>query len=277
MPTRLAPVGCLKVLSAETARGIFMKMAADFAARVSGLKTAVFVLALAASGLLMAADASAVRDAAEQLVPDQELDEVIVEGRRVGEKRPSWDDYQQPFNFLARLVGQFIIEGSVDLSGQGNPEYLRKVAGRAHCVGFGSAPGVQCELNVQWPETRGVNGEEIPGGVSTLSPAILLFGFEPALPGISHVFLDNKGVADTAVGAMTSPNTMVSRSKCIGMPGNCERMVRITAEPDLGTIRMNIDLAVDEQKSVSFAFVLQRLPETGSVVYGRKQPREKKK
>jgi hypothetical protein len=254
-----------------------MKIAADIRARVSGLRTAVSALALAVSGLVMPADAPAVRDPAQQVQPEQELDEVIVEGRRVGEKRPSWDDYQQPFNFLARLVGQFIVEGSVDLRGQGNPEHLRKVAGRAHCVGFGSAPGVQCELNVQWPETRGTNGEEIPGGISTLNPAILLFGFEPALPGISHVFLDNKGVADTAVGAMTSPNTMLSRSKCVGIPGNCERRVRITAEPDLGTIRMNIELAVDEQKSVSFAFVLQRLPETGSVVYGRKQPREKKK
>jgi hypothetical protein len=234
-------------------------------------------LALAASGLVVAADAPAVRDQTPQVQPVQELDEVIVEGRRVRKKRPSWDDYQQPFNFLARLVGQFVIEGSVDLHGQGNPEDLRRVAGRAHCIGFGSAPGVQCELNVLWPETRGAGGEEIPGGVSTLDPAVLLFGFEPVVPGISHVFLDNKGVADTAVGEMTSPNTMLSRSMCVGIPGNCERTVRITAEPDLSTVRMDIDLALDQQKSVSFAFVMQRMPDTSSVVYGRKQPREKKK
>lgn len=234
-------------------------------------------MALAASGLVMAADARAAQAPTSQVQPVQELDEVIVEGRRVRERRPSFREYQQPFNFLARLVGQFDIEGNVDLRGQGNPEDLRKATGRAHCVGFGSAPGVQCELNVRWPETRGAGGEEIPGGVSTLDPAVLLFGFEPALAGVSHVFLDNRGVADTAVGEMTSPNTMFSRSKCVGIPGNCERRVRITAEPDLSAIRMDIDLAFDQQESVSFAFVMQRVPDTSSVVYGRKQPKEKKK
>jgi hypothetical protein len=70
---------------------------------------------------------------------------------------------------------------------------------------------------------------------------------------------------------------MRSRSKCVGIPGNCQRTVRITAEPDLSTVRMNIDLALDQQKSVSFAFVMQRVPDSNSVVYGRKQPREEKK
>lgn len=244
---------------------------------MAGLRTGVTALALATSGLVMAADAPAARNPAPQAQPVEELDEVLVEGRRIRKKRPSWDDYQQNFNFLARLVGQFVIQGSVDLHGQGNPEDLRRVAGRAHCIGFGSAPGVQCELNVRWPETRGASGEEIPGGVSTLDPAVLLLGFEPAAPGISHVFLDNKGVADIAVGKMASPDTMLSRSKCLGIQGNCERTVRITAEPDLRAVRMNIDLAVDQQRLVGFAFVMQRVPDTGSVVYGRKQPRDEKK
>jgi len=240
-------------------------------------RTCVAALALAASGLVMAADAPAARNPAPQVQSVEELDEVLVEGRRIRKKRPSWDDYQQNFSFLARLVGRFVIEGNVDLHGQGNPEDLRQVAGQAHCIGFGSAPGVQCELNVRWPETRGARGEEIPGGVTTLDPAVLLLGFEPAAPGISHVLLDNRGVADTAMGKMATPNTMLSRSKCLGIPGNCERTVRITAEPDLTTVRMNIDLALDQQKLVGFAFTLQRVPDTGAVVYGRKQPRERKK
>jgi hypothetical protein len=206
-----------------------------------------------------------------------ELDEVLVEGRRNRERARSWDDYQQPFDFLATLVGQFVVEGQVDLHAQGNNEDLRKVSGRANCLGFGSAPGVQCELTVRWPETSGPGGEEIPGGVSALDPAVLLFGFDPATPGISHVMLDNKGIADTAVGRMTSPNTMMSRSKCVGIPGNCERTVRITVEPDLKTIRMHVDLAIDQQKSVRFLFVMNRVPGSVAVVYGRKQEKEKKK
>jgi hypothetical protein len=159
-------------------------------------------LALAASGLVVAADAPAVRDPTPQVQPVQELDEVIVEGRRVRKKRPSWDDYQQPFNFLARLVGQFVIEGSVDLHGQGNPEDLRRVAGRAHCIGFGSAPGVQCELNVLWPETRGAGGEEIPGGVSTLDPAVLLFGFEPVGERRGDIVISQSQLFDKLAGLL---------------------------------------------------------------------------
>lgn len=229
-----------------------------------------------ATGLVLAADAPAVTAPAAQADQIQELDEVIVEGSRVRRKRPSWDEYQLPFNFLARLVGQFVIGGSVDLQGEGRPEDLRQVSGQAQCIGFGSAPGVLCELNVQWPQSRGANGEEIPGGVSTLDPAVLLLGFEPDVPGISHVLLDNAGVADTAVGEMVSANTMLSRSSCVGIAGVCERTVRITAEPDLDTVRMNIDLSMDQQRSVDFAFVMRRVPDTGAVVYGRKQPKEKK-
>jgi hypothetical protein len=201
----------------------------------------------------------------------EELDEVLVEGRRIRVPPKSWDDYQQPFNFLARLVGRFDIEGYVDLHAQGNKEDLRKVRGQANCLGFGSAPGVQCELTARWPQTTGPDGEEVPGGVSTLDPAVLLFGLDPATPGISHVVVDNRGIADTAVGRMISPNAMLSRSRCVAEPANCERTARISIEPDFKIIRMNIDLAIDQQKSVSFVFVMNRVPGSAAVVYGRKQ------
>lgn len=244
---------------------------------VKALPAGALCLLLVGSAVLPAANAPVPTAPAAQADQTQELDEVIVEGSRVRRRRPSWDEYQQPFNFLARLVGQYVIGGSVDLRGAGRPEDLREVAGQAQCIGFGSAPGVLCELSVRWPESRGANGEDIPGGVSTLDPAVLLLGFEPDVPGISHVLLDNTGVADTAVGAMTSASTMLSRSSCVGIAGVCERTVRITAEPDLDTVRMNIDFAIDQQKSVGFAFVMRRVPDSGAVVYGRKQPRQSSK
>jgi hypothetical protein len=248
-------------------------------------KVALAALALTACGPLMAAGAipqpaavpHPVEKQAPQEQPSEQLDEVLVEGQRKRDRPRSWDDYQQPFNFLSHLVGQFVVDGQVDLHAQGNSEDLRKVAGRINCVGFGSAPGVQCELNVRWPETRGPDGVEIPGGVSTLDPAVLLFGFEPSAPGVSYVTVDNRGVMDTAVGRMTSPNTMLARAKCVAVPGDCERIARMTVEPDLNTIRMNIDLAIDQRKSVSFAFVMNRVAGSASVVYGRKQQKEKKK
>lgn len=244
------------------------------------MRTALLaMMALAGSGLVVAAVAPSAPDPVSPAQQAEELDEVIVEGRRIRRERTrrSWNDYQQPFNFLARLVGQFDIEGSVDLQGQGNPEHMRRAEGRAHCIGFGVAPGVQCQLNVRWPDSDGANGEEIPGGISTLDPAMLLLGFDPAEPGISHVLLDNRGVADNAVGRMTSPDTMLSHSKCVGVPGDCERTVRITAEPDLDTVRMTIGYALERQEFLTVAFVMRRVPGTASVVYGREQPKEGKK
>lgn len=239
------------------------------------LPIGMIALVFLAPAPVMAASAPPAAPPAQE-APVDELDEVLVEGRRNRVPPTSWDYYQQSFDFLARLVGQFAVAGQVDLGAQGNSKDLRKVTGRALCLGFGAAPGVQCEMSVRWPETRGLDGEEIPGGVSALNPAVLLFGYEP-VTGISHVVVDNKGIADVAVGQLASPNTMVSRSKCVGIPGNCERTVRITAEPDLKTIRMNIDLAIEDRKAVSYQFVLQREAGTKSVVHGRKQEKEKKK
>lgn len=266
---------------------------------IVAIRNGLLALALLMSGPGWAADAARQTPAAGK--PDDELGEVLVEGSRQKAKRPSFDDYQAPWNFMARLVGQFVIDGTVELHAQGRSEELRKVSGRTECVGFGQAPSVHCELRVRWPETAGPNGEAILGGVSTLNPAVVLYGYEPVdpnmvgrrprgrpaplapgmpapttpeEPGISWVVVDNQGVVETAVGQMISPDTMRSRSKCLAVPGNCERDVRITAAPNLKTVGMNIDLVIDGEKAVSFAFVLHRVPGTESVVYGRKPRKE---
>jgi hypothetical protein len=235
---------------------------------------------------------------------DLELDEVLVQGKRQKPKRPTFAEYQAPFDFMARLVGTFVVDGVVDLHAEGRAEDLRAVTGRIECVGFGVAPGVTCELHARWAETTGPDGGEMLGGVSTLIPAVLLYGFDtrsPEMdrrasmnamtaailgrtnayaaeqPGISYVMVDSKGVAETATGQMTSPDTMRSRSKCLAIAGNCERVVRITASPDLKTVAMNIDLLIDERKAVRFAFVMHRVPGTDSIVFGRKPAKAGKK
>jgi hypothetical protein len=208
---------------------------------------------------------------------EQELGEVLVEGDRATERRPGFKQYQQSFDWMARLVGRFVVEGSVDLHAQGRSEDLRKVSGRADCVGFGSAPGVQCELKVRWPGSTGPNGEAIPGGASHLNPAAILYGLEPAKSAISFILLDSRGIAETAVGVMVSADTMQARSKCGAIAGNCERIMRVSAAPDLKTVDMDMEFRIDEKKAVSFKFVLNRVPGAPSVVYGRKQEKEKKK
>jgi hypothetical protein len=237
------------------------------------LRSGLIALTWSVAGQALAADVATQEPPAQEKL--EELGEVLVEGLRSQAKRPTFKQYQQPFSFLARLVGEFVIEGQVDVRGQGRSLDFRKVSGRAECVGFGSAPGVQCELKARWPAARGPNGEEIPGGISALNPAVMLLGFDPVLPGISWILVDSKGNADTAVGKMATPDTMQSRSKCVGIAGNCERVAQITAWPDLKTVDMKIDLVVDEQTAVGFTFVMHRVPGTGSVTYGRKEDKKK--
>ena len=258
-------------------------------ARRDGLAICLMALASLASAATRAGEAAAAAPA-KPPEPDQQLGEVLVEGSRSKPKRPTFEEYQQPFNFLARLVGQFYVGGSVDLHALGRSEDLRKVSGRADCVGFGVAPGVQCELRIRWPGTTDRNDEEIPGGLSTLDPAVMLFGFEsadatlrpnglrrpsdkdePRQPGVSYILIDSKGIAEKAVGEMASPDILQSRSKCTAIRGNCERVAQITAQPDLKTVDINIDLVIDGRKAVSFFFELDRVPGSASVVFGRKE------
>jgi hypothetical protein len=230
---------------------------------------------------------------------DEELGEVLVEGKRTKPKSSSWDVYQTPFTWMARMVGTFVIDGNVDLHAQGNPEDLLEVSGRAECVGFGVAPGVQCELKIRWPDTYGPDDKQIMGGVSTLDHAMMLFGsdpsepptFQPNLPGlrlprptasdrpdqepvqtgVSWILVDGRGVAESAVGKMVSADTMQSRSRCVGVAGDCERVFRITAWPDLKTVEFRIFVVIDADEAVNYTFVMHRVPGTDSVVYGRKK------
>ena len=80
--------------------------------------------------------------------PDQELGEVLVEGRKPDETRrksstgwPAW-------------WANSPLKGEVDLHAKGRPEDIRAVHGSGNCTGFGLAPAVQCEINVRWSPVR---------------------------------------------------------------------------------------------------------------------------
>ena len=225
--------------------------------------------------MLVAAMPSLASDAPNTNPPaalaDQELEEIVVTGRRAREQRPDWEELQRPFNWLARLVGRFVVEGHVDLRGLGNPADFVQVQGRTECVGFGVAPGVQCELKIRWPEQKQLGSEVNPGTFPNLNPAVLLYGYEPAEPGIRYILVDSKGIAESAAGLLITADTMRSRSPCKTLPGECERVVHITARPDFKTVEMQIDLEVDHRKALSYVFMMNRVPGTPSVVFGRKK------
>lgn len=183
----------------------------------------------------------------------EELDEVLVRGQkaeRSGQKVIEW---------MARLAGQFTFEGHVDPQGRGRPEDLRPVEGSGTCVGFGPAPAVQCEIRVRWPAPPVEAGSELPGMASTLDPAVMLFGFEPGTFGITHMLVDNKGTAEPAVGLLYG-DTLISKTPCAAIRGNCQRIMRITAEPDLRAVTMNVEIEIDYAKALTWSFTLNRVP-----------------
>jgi hypothetical protein len=182
----------------------------------------------------------------------EELDEVVVSGAK-----PS-SDPAEIIAWMRRLVGQYTYEGHVDLRGQGNSEDQRPVRGQGICVGFGPVPAVQCEIKVVWPEVIGEDGEETLGGVSTLNPAIMLFGFDPDELGVRYMTVDNNGVAEPALGQLFG-DTLTSKEICASIPGNCQRVSRITAKPDLKVIDMQVDIQRDYNNVLGYRFLMRRV------------------
>lgn len=173
---------------------------------------------------------------------------------------------QAILDWMARLVGEFTVAGKVDLHGHSEADLL-DMQGRSICVGLGPGPAVQCELRILWPEARGHGGEAVAGGVSNLNPAMMMFGFEPNRIGIRHMLVGNDGIADGAMGYLLSGDTLVTRARCGGVAGACERMVQVIAEPDGQTVRMRIELQIDLRRTATIAFVMHRVPGSPSRVY----------
>jgi hypothetical protein len=184
----------------------------------------------------------------------QELSEVIVSGekptRKVAELIP----------WLRRLLGQYTYEGYVDLGGKGDPDDRQPVRGVGLCIGFGVAPGVQCELNVRWREVKGADGGEVLGGVSTFAPAMILYGLEPDEIGIRYLQVDSRGLAEGATGLVIG-NTATFRAPCVDIPAGCQRVTRITAEPESKLVEMQIDTEINYELAMRYRFQMRRVAE----------------
>jgi len=160
--------------------------------------------------------------------------------------------------WLRRLLGQYTYEGQVDLGGKGKAEDRRSVRGVGLCIGFGVAPGVQCEINVRWPTVRGPDGSDVLGGVSTFDPAMILYGLEPDEIGIRYLQVDNRGLAEGATGFVVG-DTATFKTACVDIPEGCQRTTRITAKADSDIIDMQIDTELDFQLAARFNFQMRRV------------------
>jgi hypothetical protein len=184
---------------------------------------------------------------------DQQLDEILVQGEKVKPNR----DAVEILAWLRRFVGQFSYSGYVDVRADGIPRQRQGVAGVAKCVAFGQTPGVHCTINVTWPEVHGPGGKEVPGGVSTLTPAMIQYGFDPDRLGVRFMQVDSRGIAERGDGYLYT-NTLVTTTACVGIPGNCQRITRITPQSDGQFIETQIDIEVDGNRVVRYLLVMTR-------------------
>lgn len=193
-----------------------------------------------------------------------ELQEVVVTGEKATTRTRALKEW------LKLLVGKYTYEGYVDLCGQDNPKDLRSVTGNADCVASGENPNVHCTVNVRWPAARGENGAPVLGGVSSLLPAFAIYSLENRyLPdkqayqlGLMFTQVDNKGVAEWASGTLMG-DTFTSSEPCVGIPGDCRKITKITASPESDEIYSLVDIQVDSRRVLRQSFVLHRESKSG--------------
>jgi hypothetical protein len=193
------------------------------------------------------------------------------EGSASGKQESTTQEMQA---WLARLVGQYSVEGTVDLCGEGNPAEQRPVTGRVDCIAAGAPPSSHCIVNVHWQPAYGRNGTPLLGGVSNLAPAQFLFSFftreqasyagpsgkplrEGPKRGLQLLQLDNQGNAEGAWSKLEG-DTFMSREECIDIPGDCHKTARITAKAGSSEISMRMDVERNGKRVLRQTFLLRR-------------------
>jgi hypothetical protein len=170
-----------------------------------------------------------------------------------------------PVAWTKLLVGRFRLDGSVhheyeiidhsdrDADPAGPFELWDvSVQGKADCIDFTQAAGLQCVLNVFWQEQWRNSLKEQLGGVPELTPGMLLAGVAPsAAPGtIRMLEVDQRGLAHP--GAVELHGTIaIAKPPCVNMPGTqtCEQTLRVTAKPDSKLIFVTFSTTVRAYRS----------------------------
>jgi len=214
-----------------------------------------------------------------------------------------WEDPAGPPTegdvWLKRLVGRYRIEGMVHVVAKGPcgqlppdpaqsenpppppPVYCESVKGMADCVAIGSGPGVQCILQINWPDMYetvyppedDVGVFNLPGGVANLAPAMALFGLDPGKSALNYLLVDQKGLSEGGEG-FNSGSRMVFRTPCVNWPTlrnamrpaspvhrTCERIMRIDARSDAKALFLSVDFEIDEDPFTRYDLTLRRVPQ----------------
>jgi hypothetical protein len=170
--------------------------------------------------------------------PDDELEEILVEGRKPTK------DKRQLIAWIDRLGGQFSYEGYVERYDADGVAARAEVHGGSRCSRFDKAMAVQCLVNANWP---GIPAAPTGGSMelaSSLTPAVVVYGVSMAKTSIGYLQVDNNGVATSGKGWLVD-DTLISKAPCADFP-DCQRVLRLQAPaPDARVIHLRVDL---EQK-----------------------------
>jgi hypothetical protein len=199
-----------------------------------------------------ASSASPVAGASTERV--EELSEVIVTGEK------PVNSVKDLIPWIRRLLGRYTLQGYVDVGGKGDPADRRTVRGIGLCVGFGVAPGVQCEMHVVGPQSAADAGQSVPESVAALAPAMILYGVEPDDLGIRYLQVDNRGLAEGATGDVIG-NTATFRTRCADVAEGCERVTRITAVSESKVVDVQVDTEIHSQLAARLRFQMTRVGE----------------
>ncbi len=172
----------------------------------------------------------------------------------------------EPATWIKRLVGRFRIEGiihheetvdfdpyqdSPDGEVVGNQmripasEWDQSVQGKGDCTNIGGGPGLQCWVNMVWPETWSATGKAQLGGVSNLTPAGALVGLTPThMPdGITFLLVDDKGLPHP--GSLTLRGESAgAKPPCVNLAAlQCAQVFKISAKADSDTLFMELRIS----------------------------------
>ncbi len=127
------------------------------------------------------------------------------------------------------------------------PEWSQSIEGKGDCVDFAAGSGLQCVINVVWPEVWRSNGKAQMGGVSDMTPAMVLAGLTPSTApgGIRVLLVDKRGLGHP--GALTvNGDAATTKLPCVNLPGSqtCEQRFTVTAKADASAIFVTLSTRV---------------------------------
>jgi hypothetical protein len=165
-------------------------------------------------------------------------------------------DLAELTRWLPRLAGRFRYDGTLAM----NPDDIRIVKGFSDCKLVGEGPGVQCMININWPEI-GPNGNR-GGPPHNLAPSMILHGLDPLAAKILFLQVDSKGLAEGAEGTLKSAGVLKTVMPCVNAGTNCRRYAWINLNRDSGQIEIRNETWGDYiwQSRPSWEFVLTLRP-----------------